>query len=634
MSPGLTRTLLTAVVALALGLTTFLFRFLSFNGFANDHFVHLSTAQQLLLGQLPVRDFVERGMPLMSALSAVAQVLAPGLEAELVLVATGFAVAATVLFIVAAAAARSRVAAAAATVATVVAVPVSYAYPKHLVYALAFGAAWWYSREPGRGRLVLLAMTVAVAFLFRHDHGIVLAAGAVALLLARHGVAAARPVGTFAVVALAGVAPFAIWVQMHAGIGAYIDDGVAFSRREADRSKGWWPPPPFVLDRSQPLVVYIGGAPVINVRWRDDLAEAGVAAGEREHGLRRLDPVGPQTWRYEMTRWSSTAIAALVGDPEVADTHGLDRQESALTERLPFYNGWLWPGPGMRLADNAVAVLYWVLWATPLVCLGALLGSRAVRQSPVAPLVVMAAVVQLGMNATMLRDPVALRIRDILVPGAVAGAMAVAALWRVERRGWPRIGARVTAVAAVTIVVLASALAGSLSMHLEHTNVHAGLEGVLERTREIHGELAPPRHRMGRIDPQQEAVVAYLAECTTADARVWVMDFAPELFFYSGRGFAGGHVTMTPGYYVTEGHAALIVRRLSSENVPLVLFDGSTREEYLKDYPGVAAFVAERYREAGRLPIRGGEMQVWAEAARMPVRTYGPAALPCFAAAA
>src|SRR4029453_3327304 len=65
--------------SIVLGLTTFLLtaaiRFLSLNGFPNDHFVHLALARQILLGDLPVRDFQDPGRPLMYGPSVVAQLL-------------------------------------------------------------------------------------------------------------------------------------------------------------------------------------------------------------------------------------------------------------------------------------------------------------------------------------------------------------------------------------------------------------------------------------------------------------------------------------------------------------------------------------------------------------------------------
>src|SRR2546425_8523097 len=67
------RTLPCLLVSGGLGLVCFLYRYLSYDGFTNDHYVHLSRAQQILLGDVPVRDFVDPGLPLMYYASAAFQ---------------------------------------------------------------------------------------------------------------------------------------------------------------------------------------------------------------------------------------------------------------------------------------------------------------------------------------------------------------------------------------------------------------------------------------------------------------------------------------------------------------------------------------------------------------------------------
>ena len=53
---------------------TFLFRWLTVE-FTNDHFVHLSRARQILLGDVPIRDFFDLGMFLQYYLSSAAQLV-------------------------------------------------------------------------------------------------------------------------------------------------------------------------------------------------------------------------------------------------------------------------------------------------------------------------------------------------------------------------------------------------------------------------------------------------------------------------------------------------------------------------------------------------------------------------------
>src|ERR1041384_1860075 len=83
--------------ALLVAACTFLVRLIAYAGFTNDHFVHLSRAQAMLHGDLPLRDYTEEGVPLTVAVSAAAQrVLGEGPFAELMVVLTSLAVAAGV----------------------------------------------------------------------------------------------------------------------------------------------------------------------------------------------------------------------------------------------------------------------------------------------------------------------------------------------------------------------------------------------------------------------------------------------------------------------------------------------------------------------------------------------------------
>src|SRR5262245_20934492 len=64
-------------VAAVVFVATFLFRFLTLE-FMNDHFVHLTRGRQILLGEVPVRDFFDPGLFLQYYASAAALVLSGG----------------------------------------------------------------------------------------------------------------------------------------------------------------------------------------------------------------------------------------------------------------------------------------------------------------------------------------------------------------------------------------------------------------------------------------------------------------------------------------------------------------------------------------------------------------------------
>jgi hypothetical protein len=621
------------------GLLAFAYRYLSYAGFPNDHFVHLATAQQMTMGAMPVRDYVERGLPLMSAVSAVAQLaLGEGLHSELLLVAAAYGLAAAWTFLVAAYAGRSITVGLIAAAATVLAYPVSYSYPKVLVYAGAFLGAAWYAASPRIGRLALLAAAVVAAFLFRHDHGVFLAAGSMALLLVLFGTSrkAVSAAAAFAIFVILFAAPYLAWAHANGGLDAYVGDGIAFSRREAERSMRI-ERPAFGIDRTRPLFTTLSGGPIVNIRWQPDIRDDELLAGERAHRLTRLDPVGERTWQYRLGRWSSSALERLVRDPAVADTHGIDRSRYRLTDADPGFMGGLFvgmplPAEGLRLEANALAGLYYLAWLVPIAVVFLLVASRHRIPPAIRGLAGMAVLVQMAMNASMLRDPLILRIRDVIVPLAlllafIAGAAAMASGRMLRWTG------RLAAVGLLLIAAGLSAIVGQAPEHMAEARLLDGGRGVAERRAELRNEFRSPRERTGTISDAYGHVVSYLRSCTDPDARILALTFAPELFFYARRGFAGGLVTLTPGTYVTARHASLMMDRLSREDVPLVVLDTETEQEVRRGYPRIAEHLAAMYHTIASFPVSGDKrFIVLAENSRTPVREYGPERLPCFAA--
>jgi len=225
----------------AIGSATAAIRFLGLTGFSNDHYVALAGAQQMLFREWPTRDFLDPGLPLMYAASAAAQVVfGRTLFAEAVLVSVAFGLAA----VFTAAAVRqltgSTIAGVIGALFEVAAFPLTYSYPKTLLYAAAPLLIWWYVRRPTLPRVATLAVFVAVSFLFRHDHGVYLGSGAaVAVALASgeglHRRASSRLALLVALVALA-LLPYAGFVAAHGGLVAYVERGIDFTAAETERT--------------------------------------------------------------------------------------------------------------------------------------------------------------------------------------------------------------------------------------------------------------------------------------------------------------------------------------------------------------------------------------------------------------
>src|SRR4029453_2046810 len=105
------------LAAAVLGLATAVVRYLGVNGFSNDHYLYLAGAQQVLFGEWPTRDFVDIGAPLMSVMSAAAQlVFGRTLVAEATLVSIAYALASAAVVFAAWRVSRSLLVAVAASV--------------------------------------------------------------------------------------------------------------------------------------------------------------------------------------------------------------------------------------------------------------------------------------------------------------------------------------------------------------------------------------------------------------------------------------------------------------------------------------------------------------------------------------
>jgi len=149
-----------------LGVVCFLYRYLTFRGFSNDHYVHLARAQQMLLGELPTRDFFDPGLPLMYALSAAPQALfARMLLPEVILVFGCLGLAAALTFSIIERLTGSFRLAAVLTLLQILVFPRSYSYPKLLLYPVAVIAIDRYARAPGAARVAVLAVVTTLSFL-------------------------------------------------------------------------------------------------------------------------------------------------------------------------------------------------------------------------------------------------------------------------------------------------------------------------------------------------------------------------------------------------------------------------------------------------------------------------------------
>jgi hypothetical protein len=216
----------------------------------DTNYYTLWEATALLDGDHPYGDFYEWGVPLQAALSVVAQIVAGHrLIGEFVL---------AWLFIAASVAIAVRIAlhlsqSVAATSATMVlavvvlaATPI-YHYPKLFLYTAAVPLAWWYMQRASMARAAVFGAATAVAFLFRHDHAVYIAALALCTFAAVHLVdrshrsvrAFVRDGAVYAVAATLVVAPWAVMVQRGEGLPQYVRSRAEFFQNQSGKTFVW-----------------------------------------------------------------------------------------------------------------------------------------------------------------------------------------------------------------------------------------------------------------------------------------------------------------------------------------------------------------------------------------------------------
>ena len=245
-----------AALYLAVFVVTVAFRYMLLgDGFPNDHYVYITGGWQMLFGEWPTRDWVDPGLPLMFLASAGSQALfGQTLFAEAVLVSLAFGLGAVLTLATVSELTGSLSLAVLASVLEVAIVPRTYGYPKILIYAAAFLTFVRYIHRPDTRRLVWMGVVLAIAFLFRHDHGLFLGIGAaLTVLLTPDGTpwtAKLRRATLLAVGAGILVAPYLVYVQVEGGLWTYLQTGIEFSRREAARQWHVWP---YVFGDPRPL---------------------------------------------------------------------------------------------------------------------------------------------------------------------------------------------------------------------------------------------------------------------------------------------------------------------------------------------------------------------------------------------
>jgi hypothetical protein len=635
-----------AVLALAAGLH----KLLMASVLVNDDFMHQTYSRQLLAGEWPIRDFFDYGMGLMYVLGAGAQwMFGYRLLSEALLVGVATATATYLVYSVARRASGSTVVAAVSALVLVVAGPRGYAYPKLLVYAVTGWLWWWYVWAPGRGKALALGVCTAVAFYWRPDHGLHVAAGVTLALIAAHGLHAVTVIRSIqaGVVAILCTLPYLVYAAVQTGgVVPLVRDGLTATVEEHRGAHEYpsWP----IRRRADVIAVDAPAdyAPEIVIRWTHDSAETDRQQLLERYDLTVVSTEDPGSPRVRLATVTPDRVRALLAEPIVDDTNGLDRGAAAIPsstwpalDRWRFRHWWLRVRvlPGLNdqpSAGDAAAILLFLL---PLAGLGcALTPLRRYLPGHVAP-AALACFCLFGtiVNVGLLRTPYHVRAADAAVlPAIVLGLLAVA-LWGVAvvHRGWRRWLPRVAVVVLMLLVTKSLAVAGQSG---ERVTWLAGGWTSLDRSREAWEETwgrlwsSPPIEYWRSRGPDLTLRLAgYARECVGPEDRILVRWFAPEIYYYSDRLMAGRHLFYLPAFSALPTQQRMEIEKIR-RFAPRLVFDRASDRVADEAFPEVGALIASEYRVAAVDEAGGDQYRILVRVDDDPTRRYGSAQWPCF----
>jgi hypothetical protein len=598
----------------------------------NDHFMHVAWGRQLLWGRLPVRDAVTLGMPLQTGLSAAAEWLVGyRLLSEALIISAAFAAAAVLTFVVVRrATGRVSIALGAALLEIAIA-PRTYSYPKLLVYAAGILFLWRYIDRPSNRRAVELGVATVVAFYLRHDHGLYLGLAAVAVIAMCHARAlrtAFQQLAVLATVCVLLVAPYFAYVQVYGSVWDYIQDLRQFSAREHTANRFVWPSWPLTaLSQIASWTTPDGRAANIAIRWSPNASDEARRQVVEHYGLKATPKEGSiESGRYLLRNISKQNAVALISDPAIEDTAGIDRVTGKI--RIPgWYVGPVRVLPGLDDVQASAAFLFFIFLAISAMTAIALIRGGA-PDAPLGPMerhkIAAVLLVAVLTFAGFVREALDARIADAVVAPIVLGAW-LSSRWIAgsRERGPARI-ARVIALAVVLLLVTRSVVvAGGVPAAGDFAAPYSGLWKQLS--------TSPPFDAWPAGGSAKYRVVKYVRECTNANEPLLVLWFAPEFYYYADRPFAGRMGAYMDGFYTSDTNRRQNIAALERDRPAVAILEAGREQTDLATHPSVLAYLAANYHELGRVPATDGtQIRVFGRNDRPSTSAHADLGWPCY----
>lgn len=105
--------------------------------------------------------------------------------------------------------------------------------------------------------------------------------------------------------------------------------------------------------------------------------------------------------------------------------------------------------------------------------------------------------------------------------------------------------------------------------------------------------------------------------------------FAPELYVYAARGFAGGQWMYLAAFHNSPKQQSETLQKLAREHVPVAILRRSEWESFRAQWGQLVSYVESRYRRVETYRPEGDDVEVWVDRSRIPTGIVG-GDVPCF----
>jgi hypothetical protein len=613
----------------------------------NDDYQHLTYARQLLAGDLPLRDFWDISTTLQEVLSAVSQlVFGHRLLAEAIIVGLATAAAVFITYRLVRTLTGSAFVAIICASLFVVAIPRTYAYPKWLVYSTAASLWWSYVWWPSTRKAVVAGASVAAAFYWRHDHGVLVAIGVALGMVAAHGWTrdAARRTMVAGSVAFLAALPYLLFAAVVLGPVSFVHAEVAAFEDEQGRAHAdlRWPlrsSTDFIGIKPQQWY-----APEIIIRWNADLPSEARTAALEKYGLTPTADEGTNLQRVRLSERSLGLLHALIDDPQIEDTGRMDRGSASFSRaQWPLLNRAMFNVsilrmkllPGIDGSFEAGAAAAMMAHAMPLLALLLLIPALRRRLPPAvtpSPLLLFIAFAEI-VNVGLLREPYNQRVADVLVLPVVLLAVFLTVLLHSSvpaRARWP---ARIAAVALMVLTIKSLAVAGEFGTRVRWLTG----EGQMARARETWGQIAarlesspPARLEAGQAELPTARLAEYVHRCVAPRDRILVLWYAPEIYYEADRLMAGRHLYFFPTFANVEGEQQRELNKVMRFKPPLVLADSASSIAARKAFPALVRYIDGNYVTGAEFGGEGNRFSILIRRDSPPPSRDAVTGWPCY----